>query len=78
MFKVDVKKMAAPKTLRDQNTVLLGRHADGCDISARFIRNEPNSSWKITVEINRNKFRETDAMLVSGVSQARPLGCFDS
>ena len=29
MFKVDVKKMAAPKTLRDQNTVLLGRPTDG-------------------------------------------------
>lgn len=47
--------------------MLLGRYVDGCDILVRFIRNEFNSLWKIIVEINRNKFREIDVMLVFGV-----------
>ena len=48
MFKVDVKKMAAPKTLRDQNTVLLGRPT--MDVAHKLnIRNKSTSSWKITV-----------------------------
>lgn len=46
MFKVDVKKMAAPKTLRDQNTVLFGRPTHGCGTLNI-------SSWKTSMEINR-------------------------
>lgn len=56
MFKVDVKKMAAPKTLRHQNTVLLAGPLVDTTHSLNT-RNEPNRSWRITIEINRKRNR---------------------
>lgn len=67
MFKVDVKKMAAPKTLRDQNTALVGRPTHRCGTLVKH--QEWTSPWKL-IE------REIDVMLRSGISQAGLLGCF--
>lgn len=62
MFRVDVKKMAAPKTLGDQSVVLLDRMTMA-DILQLNIRRQLKGSCKIMRDTKRNSFREIDSIL---------------
>ena len=62
MFRVDVKKMAAPKTLGDQSTVLLDRMTMA-DILQSNIRRQLKGSCKTMMDKKRNSFREIDSTL---------------
>lgn len=59
MFRVDVKKMAAPKTLGDQSTVLLDRMTMANNLQLN-IRRQRKGSCKSMMNMKRNSFREID------------------
>lgn len=62
MFRVDVKKMAAPKTLGDQSAVLLDRMTMA-DILQLNIRRQLKGSCTLMRDMKRNSFREIDSIL---------------
>lgn len=76
MFRVDVKKMAAPKTLGDQSTVLLDRMTMA-DILQSNIRRQLKGSCKTMMDMKRNSFTKIEYTIIGCVPK-NLLGCFDS